>query len=143
MHWLTELLKLWASFLVGFGLLLGGSGCITDQAMAKATDPIVHVGDRAFDTLDKGIDKGLAELSTQHLSLMGGAQFLVPGWDISVEGLLVNGFKGQATVKAIGLAGQFQSSTGAIPNDRFAPPPEPGATEDKEKISGAATPSPG
>lgn len=52
-------------------------------------------------------EKAMQEVTTQTATLQGGAQVIEPGWQCQLEGFWVTGFKGTATVQAIGVSGQL------------------------------------
>jgi hypothetical protein len=51
--------------------------------------------------------KAIKEVGVRTATLQGGAQVINPGYDIVIEGFLVQGFKGRAIVRIIGVSGQL------------------------------------
>ncbi len=95
-----QLIAFLIAALSGFSLLL--AGCAPDSEAIERK--IILVMERVVIPVT---EKAIEEVTTQTATLQGGAQAIEPGWAFEVEGFWVTGFKGQASVRAVGLSGQL------------------------------------
>jgi hypothetical protein len=108
--------------LVAVVLIVPLAGCQPNM------EPMERVSNKVLDSvIGPAITKGLQDLDSKALSLQGGMQGIEPGYEIVVEGKIVNGFEGKGTVRAKGLAGQLQGSYSATPGEK-SPAKTEGAT---------------
>jgi hypothetical protein len=93
-----------------------------------STTEIERKIDRSFDDIIVPITKkAITEVGVRTATLQGGAQVINPGYDIVIEGFLVQGFKGRALVRIIGVSGQLM---GHAQGDRDVASRTPPLSED-------------
>lgn len=102
----------------GFVLVMALLVCLSPMGCAPNTEPMERLGNRAIDEIiGPAVQKSLVELGTRTGTIQGGVQGIEPGYEVVVEGKIVNGFEGKATIRAKGVAGQF---TGHLQGDSDA-----------------------
>jgi hypothetical protein len=89
--------------------------CVVFLAIAGCTsqmEALERTGTKIIDDVVKPtLAEALKNTDMTSVSLHGSAQGIDPGWEMIIEGYLVQGFKGTASIRARGVAGQISGAT--------------------------------